>query len=63
VQVNRVAKVVRVSYLQFHGPNIVGDGKGKVGFGRKAREVPVAIQKAMEAARQNMFIMAPSVSN
>ena len=34
---------------------VVGDGEGKVGFGRgKAREVPVAIQKAMEAARRNM---------
>jgi small subunit ribosomal protein S5 len=33
----------------------VGDGNGKVGFGRgKAREVPVAIQKAMESARRNM---------
>ena len=35
---------------------VVGDGNGKVGFGRgKAREVPVAIQKAMEAARRNMI--------
>ena len=34
---------------------MVGDGKGKVGFGQgKAREVPVAIQKAMESARRNM---------
>jgi small subunit ribosomal protein S5 len=34
----------------------VGDGDGKVGFGRgKAREVPQAIQKAMEAARRNMI--------
>ncbi|HAS76124.1 MAG TPA: 30S ribosomal protein S5, partial [Marinobacter adhaerens] len=34
---------------------VVGDGNGKVGFGRgKAREVPTAIQKAMEAARRNM---------
>jgi small subunit ribosomal protein S5 len=33
----------------------VGDGNGRVGFGRgKAREVPLAIQKAMEAARRNM---------
>jgi len=35
---------------------VVGDGNGKVGFGRgKAREVPQAIQKAMEAARRNMI--------
>ena len=35
---------------------MVGDGKGRVGFGRgKAREVPVAIQKAMESARRNMI--------
>ena len=34
---------------------MVGDGAGKVGFGYgKAREVPVAIQKAMEKARKNM---------
>jgi small subunit ribosomal protein S5 len=34
----------------------VGDGNGRVGFGRgKAREVPQAIQKAMEAARRNMI--------
>ena len=36
--------------------DVVGDGNGRVGFGRgKAREVPVAIQKAMEAARRNMI--------
>ena len=34
---------------------IVGDGNGRVGFGQgKAREVPVAIQKAMDEARKNM---------
>ena len=34
---------------------VVGDGKGRVGFGRgKAKEVPIAIQKAMENARRNM---------
>ena len=36
--------------------SLSGDGKGKVGFGRgKAREVPAAIQKAMDAARRNMI--------
>ncbi|MDO7575185.1 MAG: 30S ribosomal protein S5, partial [Oceanospirillaceae bacterium] len=35
---------------------VVGDGAGRVGFGRaKAREVPAATQKAMEAARPNMI--------
>ena len=38
---------------------VVGDGNGKVGFGRgKAREVPAAIQKANEAARRNMIDVA-----
>jgi len=40
----------------FGALTVVGDGKGRVGFGTgKAREVPVAIQKAMEAARKNMI--------
>lgn len=57
VQVNRVAKVVKGGRtFSFTALTVVGDGKGKVGFGRgKAREVPVAIQKAMEAARRNMI--------
>ena len=39
----------------FTALTVVGDGNGRVGFGRgKAREVPTAIQKAMEAARRNM---------
>ena len=56
VQVNRVAKVVKGGRIfGFTALTVVGDGKGKVGFGRgKAREVPVAIQKAMENARRNM---------
>lgn len=56
VQVNRVAKVVKGGRtFSFTALTVVGDGNGKIGFGRgKAREVPVAIQKAMEAARKNM---------
>lgn len=57
VQVNRVAKVVKGGRIfAFTALTVVGDGKGRVGFGRgKAREVPVAIQKAMENARRNMI--------
>ncbi len=56
VQVNRVAKTVKGGRIfTFTALTVVGDGNGKVGFGRgKAREVPAAIQKAMEAARRNM---------
>lgn len=57
VAVNRVAKVVKGGrQFGFAALTVVGDGNGKVGFGRgKAREVPVAIQKAMEDARRNMI--------
>ena len=57
VQVNRVAKVVKGGRIfGFTALTVVGDGNGRVGFGRgKAREVPVAIQKAMEQARRNMI--------
>ena len=57
VQVNRVAKVVKGGRIfAFTALTVVGDGKGNVGFGRgKAREVPAAIQKAMDAARRNMI--------
>lgn len=56
VAVNRVAKVVKGGRVfGFTALTVVGDGNGKVGYGRgKAREVPVAIQKAMEKARRNM---------
>lgn len=57
VKINRVTKVVMGGRIfGFTALTVVGDGKGRVGFGRgKAREVPAAIQKAMEAARRNML--------
>ena len=57
VQVNRVAKVVKGGRIfGFTAVTVVGDGNGRIGFGRgKAREVPIAIQKALDHARRNMF--------
>ncbi len=57
VAVNRVAKVVKGGrQFGFTALTVVGDGNGKVGIGYgKAREVPIAIQKAMEKARKNMI--------
>lgn len=57
IQVNRVAKTVKGGRIfTFTALTVIGDGKGRVGFGRgKSREVPAAIQKAMEAARRNMI--------
>ena len=57
VGIRRVAKVVKGGrQFGFTALTVVGDGNGKVGIGYgKAREVPIAIQKAMERARKNMI--------
>jgi len=56
VFVNRVSKVVKGGKnFRFSALVVVGDKKGKVGFGTgKAREVPQAIRKALDAARKNV---------
>ena len=57
IAVNRVTKVVKGGrILGFAALTVVGDGDGRIGMGKgKAREVPMAVQKAMEAARRGMF--------
>lgn len=60
VSVKRVAKVVKGGRIfSFSALTVVGDGKGRVGFGKgKAREVPAAIQKAFARAKRN-FLKVP----
>ena len=57
IAVNRVTKVVKGGrILGFAALTVVGDGDGRIGMGKgKAREVPVAVQKALEEARRKMF--------
>lgn len=57
VGVKRTAKVVKGGRIfSFAAIVVIGDGKGRIGFGTgKSREVPAAIQKAMESGRRNMY--------
>jgi len=56
ISINRVTKVVKGGrILGFAALTVVGDGDGGVGMGKgKSREVPVAVQKAMEEARRKL---------
>ncbi|TFV99611.1 30S ribosomal protein S5 [Oxalobacteraceae bacterium OM1] len=56
IAVNRVTKVVKGGRIMgFAALTVVGDGDGRIGMGKgKSKEVPVAVQKAMEEARRKM---------
>ncbi len=60
IAVNRVSKVVKGGRtMSFAALTVVGDGDGRIGMGKgKAREVPVAVQKAMEQARRGLYKVA-----
>ena len=57
ITVNRVTKVVKGGrIMSFAALTVVGDGDGRIGMGKgKSREVPVAVQKAMDEARRKML--------
>lgn len=59
VTVNRVSKTVKGGRVfSFTALTVVGDGKGRVGYGYgKAKEVPSAIQKSIEKARRNLIFI------
>ena len=62
VYLNRVSKTVKGGrVMKFSALMVVGDGKGKVGYGLgKAAEVPEAIRKGLEAAKKNMITVTLS---
>ena len=62
VYLNRVSKTVKGGrVMKFSALMVVGDGKGKVGFGLgKAAEVPEAIRKGIEDAKKNMVTVTLS---
>jgi len=57
IAVNRVTKVVKGGRIMgFAALAVVGDGDGRIAMGKgKSKEVPVAVQKAMEECRRNLF--------
>jgi small subunit ribosomal protein S5 len=64
ISINRVTKVVKGGKnMSFAALVVVGDESGHVGFGTgKAREVPLAIKKGVEAAKKNL-IRVPLINN
>ena len=64
ISINRVTKVVKGGKnLSFAALVVIGDESGHVGFGSgKAREVPLAIKKAIESAKKNL-IRVPPINN